>query len=90
MVAWDVVEAEAGGEVKDWQADVASGGDNADRNEEAHRILFDLGLQNAALQSDKEQDFVAGMVDRFEQYGERTIVSSKQLFWLRDLKDRYL
>jgi hypothetical protein len=75
---------------KDWQADKASGGDNASRNAEARKILYDLGLKDAGLETDKEQDFVASLIDRFEQYGERTVISSKQLFWLRDLKERYL
>lgn len=76
--------------MKDWQNDKASGGDNASRNEEARRILFELGLKDAPFEREKDEDFVAGMVDRFDQYGEKTIVSSGQLFWLRDLKDKLL
>lgn len=70
--------------------DTASGGDNDARNAEAHRILFDMGLKDAAFEQSKEEDFVAEMVERFEEYKGRTFVSSKQLFWLRDLKDKYL
>jgi hypothetical protein len=76
--------------MKDWQADKASGGDNDSRNAEASRILFDLGLKDAAFERTKDEDFVSQMVERFEQYGGKTIVSSAQLFWLRDLKDKLL
>jgi len=76
--------------MKDWQSDKASGGSPEDRNAEANRILFEMGLKDAAFEQDREQDFVASLVDRFEQYGIKTVVSSKQLFWLRDLKERYL
>ena len=75
---------------QDWKSDIASGGDNTARNQEAWRILNDLGLKDCAFEQDREMDFVGGLVDRFEQYGERTIISSKQLFWLRDLKEKYL
>lgn len=76
--------------MKDWQADKASGGTPEDRNAEAWRILDEMGLKNAAFEQDREQDFVASLMDRFEQYGIKTVVSSKQLFWLRDLKEKYL
>lgn len=70
--------------------DTASGGDNDARNAEASRILFDMGLKDAAFEQGNEADFVAGLVDKFQQFEGRTYVSSKQLFWLRDLKDKYL
>lgn len=73
-----------------WQADRASGGSPEDRNAEANRILFEMGLKDASFEQDREQDFVASLVDRFEQFGIKTAISSKQLFWLRDLKEKYL
>lgn len=73
-----------------WRNDTASGGSAEDRNDEAKRILFDMGLKDAAFEQSREEDFVASLIDRFEQYGIKTAVSSKQLFWLRDLKDKYL
>lgn len=73
-----------------WREDMASGGSAEDRNDEARRILFDMGLKDASFEQSKEEDFVSSLVDRFEQYGTKAIVSSKQLFWLRDLKDKYL
>lgn len=76
--------------MNDWQNDKASGGSPEDRNAEANRILFEMGLKDASFEQDREQDFVASLVDRFEQYGIKAVVSSKQLFWLRDLKERYL
>jgi hypothetical protein len=79
-----------GGQVKDWQADKASGGTPESRNREAKRILFDLGLKDASFERDKDSDFVAGLVDRFERFGDKTIISSLQLFWLRDLVEKCL
>lgn len=76
--------------MNDWQNDKASEGSPEDRNAEANRILFEMGLKDASFEQDREQDFVASLVDRFEHYGIKTVVSSKQLFWLRDLKERYL
>lgn len=74
------------------RTDTASGGENNDRNAEARRILFDmrLGEQCGAFEKENENDFVQGLLDKFDQYGEQTFVSSKQLFWLRDLKEKYL
>lgn len=61
-----------------------TGGTADDRRNEASRIIQILseGIEfNDMLQ--KEQDFVGQM-----QMG--SIVSPKQLFWLRDIKDKYL
>lgn len=38
---------------------------------------------------DRERKFVSDMADRFEEYGDRTFVSNKVLFWLRDLATKY-
>ena len=38
----------------------------------------------------KEQRFVNETIERFAEYGVRTIVSVKQLFYLRDIRDKYL
>lgn len=63
----------------------------AQRNEEAQHILVKMGLIGATeMMRDNERKFVEDLMERFEQYQERTLVSVKQLFWLRDLKDRYL
>jgi len=72
--------------------DSASGGSNEDRNAEAHRILFEMKLGDmvGSFEQDKENDFVQGLLDKFDDYGTGTFVSSKQIFWLRDLKEKYL
>ena len=72
--------------------DTASGGDNDARNAEAHRILFEmkLGEMCGSFEQEKENDFVQRLMDQFAAFGGRTFVSSKQLFWLRDLKEKYL
>ena len=37
-----------------------------------------------------EAIFFRDMYERLEKYGDRTFVSPKQLFWLRELKEKYL
>ena len=65
-----------------------SGGDNNSRAIEALRIVKMLEDHSEELDS-RESDFYTNIADRLEQYGDKTFVSPKQLFWLRDLKDRY-
>lgn len=77
--------------MKDWQNDVASGGTPEGRNQEAFDILVKMGLQNQSeTMQEREREFVDSLSERMIQFGEKCIVSSKQLFWLRDLKERYL
>lgn len=61
-----------------------TGGTADDRRSEADRIL-ELLAAYVPLEdmTDKEQEFVDNMQD------DRP-VSAKQLFWLRDIKDKYL
>ena len=35
-------------------------------------------------------DFVTDMLERFEQYSDRTFVSDAQMEWLEDLAEQYL
>lgn len=37
-----------------------------------------------------EARFVTEFAERFARYGERTFVSNRQLFWLRDIEDGLL
>lgn len=69
-----------------------SGGDEASRNREAGQILFEMGLADAvdSFEKENERSFVSSLVERFDKYAEKTLISPKQLFWLRDLKERYL
>lgn len=69
--------------------DKASGADNTARASEAERILGMLDGCEDGLK-EREREFVIQMRERIEQYGKNTFVSSKQLFWLRDIKDRFL
>ena len=59
------------------------------RAEEAQHLLKMLENSATGMQPN-ELKFIAETAARFEQYGPRTIVSVKQLFWLRDLRDKYL
>lgn len=71
--------------------DIETGGDNLDRVREARKIVFDMGLgQETASMTPGEEEFVLGTEDRLTKYGDATIVSPKQLFWLRDLNEKYL
>jgi hypothetical protein len=36
-----------------------------------------------------EADFITKLAKRFEEYGDRTYISNKQLFFLRDLRADY-
>ena len=38
--------------------------------------------------SSRESEFLTGMEERCEKYGEKAFVSLKQIFWLRDLEQR--
>lgn len=57
---------------------------------EARRILFEMGVGDAVgtFERDKDNEFVESMLERFEQYQERTLVSDAQIEYLRDIKDR--
>jgi hypothetical protein len=69
-----------------------SGGGNADRVREARRIIFDMGLKDrlAEMSNQRSVEFVESTAERLKMYGDKTIISPGQLFWLRDLKDRLL
>ena len=69
-----------------------SGGDNEARVAEAKRIVVDMGLVSRTDEmSPKEQQFVEQMFEAVESvaYDGTPFISGKQLFWLRDLKDKY-
>lgn len=38
----------------------------------------------------KNSDFFASTRDRVKQYGERTLISPSQLFWLQDIAEQHL
>ena len=38
--------------------------------------------------SARDFEFVNSLLERFEQYGERTRVTRRQVFWLRDIAER--
>jgi len=66
-----------------------SGSTDFERLQEARRILFDMGLKDHLFDMNpKSCEFVEATLERIEKFGDRTIISPKQLFWLRDLKDQ--
>ena len=63
------------------------------RNEEALRIIKMFKDANSydGIMEDNERRFITTMLMMYDRYsGEKVFVTPKQLFWLRDLKDRYL
>jgi hypothetical protein len=36
-----------------------------------------------------ERTFVEQLAENFQRYGTKTVISNKQLFWLRDLVTKY-
>lgn len=58
---------------------------DAEKVTEARKHVEEL-IDHVAAMAPNEAKFVQDMHERFEQYGERTFVSNKQLFWLRDIR----
>ena len=50
--------------------------------------LLDIVRDYLSDMTPKELEFVESMNDRFGQYGERTFISPRQLFWLRAIRDK--
>lgn len=63
-----------------------------ERVAEAKRILFDLKLVDYMdMMTPKEQSFVGDQKDKLEPLSrEPQWISIKQLWWLRDLKEKYI
>ena len=64
-----------------------SGGDNKSRVEEARKLIEMIDLNRCPQ---KDIFFVQSTEERLEQFGDKALISPKQLFWLRDIKDRCL
>jgi hypothetical protein len=65
-----------------------TGAPESEHNEEARRILVDMGLTtHTDDMSPKERNFVEDMFAKVEE--GKWALSGKQLFYLRDLKDKY-
>lgn len=60
-----------------------SGGTADDRRSEADRLVRIIMQLDLGSMTPKESDFIA-------QMEEGGAVTTKQLFWLRDIKDKYL
>ena len=58
--------------------------DDDERRDEANRIIQMLPPEAAEKYSPVERKFIVSIAERHRY------VSVKQLFWLRDIKDRYL
>ena len=62
------------------------------RNEEALKIIQMLKYNTYdGIPEDNERKFINQMISMYDRYnGQKVFVTSKQLFWLRDLKEKYL
>lgn len=68
-----------------------SGGTSASRAREAWDIVFKMQLEFRIMDmTEEEQTFMQNMKNSLTQFSFSAEVSPKQLFYLRDLKDRYL
>lgn len=60
-----------------------------EKKTEARRHVEHLTHYLDLMEDERERKFVSDMAERFENYGDKTFVSNKQLFWLRDLATKY-
>jgi len=58
---------------------------NDEKVSEARKHVEAL-VDHVTAMAPNEAKFITDLAERFEQYGERTIISNKQLFWLRDIR----
>lgn len=49
--------------------------------------LYEAGAEQNM--NERERDFYQSLSERFDVYGDDTFISAKQLYWLRDLVERY-
>lgn len=54
------------------------------------RTRVDRLLKVKHMMRSNEVDLVNSLAEKLERYGEKTFVSAKQLFWLRDMEERYV
>lgn len=62
-------------------------GDPDEMRNEAFDLLDRLE-DHIEIMNKRESDFVTSLVDRREKYDEKTYVSRKQVFWLRDIAEK--
>lgn len=58
---------------------------DAEKVTEARKHVEAL-IDHVAAMAPNEAKFITDLAERFEKYGERTLISNRQLFWLRDLR----
>lgn len=67
----------------------SSGGDNRSRLEEARKLIA-LIVPHLHQLPQKEREFIVQTEYRLESFGDSALVTPKQLFWMRDIRDRIL
>jgi hypothetical protein len=58
---------------------------DAEKVTEARKHVEAL-IDHVAEMAPNEAKFITNLSERFEQYGNKTFVTNKQLFWLRDIR----
>ena len=66
----------------------SSSGQTPRRRAQEAGELLDRLTDNLPLLHAHERKFVEELYERYGEYGDRTIVSPKQIFWLRDLDEK--
>jgi hypothetical protein len=58
---------------------------DAEKVTEARKHVEAL-VDHVAAMAPNEAKFITDLSERFEKYGDKTFISNKQLFWLRDIR----
>jgi hypothetical protein len=67
-----------------------TGGSDADRTRVAISILTMLEMVSHTDMRDEDKEFVLDMLEKRAMYGAALLVTGRQLFWLRDVKDKMI
>lgn len=65
-----------------------SGGTEQSRREESRKLIDIVMDVDPDKFSQSEIDFIHSMHNSLRTYGDKARITPKQLFWLRDIKDR--
>jgi hypothetical protein len=59
------------------------------RREEAKELLAQV-IDAVEAMTDKDRRLVEKISGRFQKYGDEAFVNANDVFWLRDIRDRYV
>ncbi len=64
---------------------MSKGQEMQERSQEAVKLISQIREADFSSPNSTEQEFLAQMAVRADEWGDRMYVSEKQLFWLRDI-----